>query len=154
MANKEDVLSGLELLYENLHKHQKNRKGFEDVGNRNKGAVAVILYLLEKGEAKSVDVSKALNISSARMAVLLKKLESKNMVVKTNSKIDARAIIIKLTDKGSNTAQSIKNEMYNAVEKVIDEVGLEELKKIIDGINKVGKILFENRPSQLEDLYV
>ncbi len=149
MATKEDVYEALDLFFSHRH-----RKGIEDVSKHKVGAMAVLMYLSEKGEAKSIDISKSLKLSTARMTVLLKKLESKELIIKTHSKVDARAVTIKLSEKGLDISQNIKSEMFNAMEKVLDEMGIDEIKKLVEGLNKVSEILYQNRPTQMEELNV
>ncbi len=147
MANKEEVYEALDLFF----KHRQER-AIEEMSRQNMGAVAVVMYLFEKGEAKSIEISKKIGISSARMAVLLKKLEAKGMILKTHSKIDARAITIKLSQKGEKFANGFKEELFCSMEKVVDEIGIDEIKKIVDGLNRISEILSSNKPRQMEDL--
>ncbi len=146
MANKQEVLLALELF-------QKNRpqKVFDEMKKKEMGVFSVIKYLNEaEGEVNSVDISKALGISSARMAVLLKKMEKKGLVVKSSSMLDARAVAVKLSDQGEALAENIKAQMFQTMEKIVDEFGLAELEAVMDKLGKIKQILEENMPAKME----
>lgn len=146
MATKEEVGLAIQLIEE-----RKPLKVFEEMHRKDMGVYAVIKYLdRTAGEVKAVDICKFLGISSARMAVVLKKLETKNLVTKGDSSIDARAKTIKLTEKGKVLAKDLKEQMYYSVEKIVDEFGLEEFQQLMQNIHKLDKILVETRPNEME----
>ncbi len=147
MATKEEVYSVLKLMH--IHRPQRI---LEEISKQRIGYMAVLMFLSEvKKEVNSVDISKALEISSARMAVLLKKLEQKNLIQKKHSKIDARAIIIEITNEGEKIVAEAKDNLFNVTQKLIDEIGLDELKNVFENLNKINTILHENRPEKMEE---
>lgn len=151
MAKKEDVLLAMELIHES-----RPKEIFNEFNKLNFGILAVMKYLQDAEEVdkevNSVDISKFLGISSARMTVLLKKLEKQGMVIKTNSKNDARAKIIQLSEEGRERATFYKEKAYKIAEKIVDEFGMEEFIKLMENLNKFKKIMDEDRESIIKDL--
>ncbi len=139
----------------NLFESNRPEKALERINKNELGILAVIKYLYQKNEyVTSADISKKLNISSARMTILLRKLEKKQLIEKTNSKKDARIIQIKLSDKGNLIAKKIKEQIYTAMKKITKEFTLEELEMLFFKMNKIKKIMNENILKDLEDLNV
>lgn len=149
MIQPEDVYKAIRFLHENKPFHE-----YHEFNVHEKGIGAAIIFLFKsEQEVKSVDISTALGISSARMAVILKKLEHKNVITKSTSKSDSRAVIITLTEKGRILANTLEQNMFNTVSKIIEEIGLEEFYLTFEKINKISKILQENKPKDMEALH-
>lgn len=149
MAKKEEILEAMEFIHLNRPFHELDQLNFHE-----QGLGATIVYLAKSNtEVKSVDISNFLGISSARMAVILKKLESKHIINKFVSKQDSRAITIELTENGRILAQNIRHNMYETLSKIIDEIGLEAFYSTFETMNQIKKILHENKPSNMEVLH-
>lgn len=137
MAKKEEIDKIVEIL-------EKNRPGvaIEKIRKHDTGVFAVVKFLNEaKTVVKSKDISDNLGISSARMAVILKTMEKKELINKINSKTDARAISISLSDKGYILSKKLKSNVRKTAEKIIDEFGIEYTTQLFYDINKVKKIV-------------
>ncbi len=147
MATREEVFEALEL----FKKHSPQRI-FKEVNKSEIGALAVI-KLLHENEKKltSSDLCKRLKISSARMAVLIKRLKSKGLVEKMDSDTDSRSKILYLSEKGVALAHKLQANMYQTMEKIVDVFGLEELDSLFVKFNKVREILDANAPLDLEE---
>ncbi len=147
MATEQDVKFALDLFHQNqLH------KSFNEINKSDLGTFAVIKYLYTtNGEVRSKDISEALCISSARMAILLKKLESKNLIIKQASKNDARSVVVTLSEQGRVVAKKIKKQMYNSMERIVDEFGIEELQNIFNKLNRIKTLLHETLPINTEE---
>lgn len=61
------------------------------------GAVLRLLYI-EKKPVTAGKISDTLGISTARVAVLLRKMESRGLIIKEKNPLDARVTIVRLTD--------------------------------------------------------
>ncbi len=147
MAKKEDIYYVLELFHNN-----RPQKTFEELNKSEVGLFAVIKYLYEaKTEVTSAEICKNLKMSSARMAVLIKKLEGKGLVIKTNSTRDSRAKILKLSEKGISLANDLKEKMFEVMGKVIDEFGMAELEDFFEKMGRIKSIMEQNAPINLEE---
>lgn len=94
------------------------------------GAVLGLLYH-SKDTVTAGKISEMLGISTARVAVLLKKMVSKGLVTKERSPIDARITIVKLTEFGAETTKKMQAEMCHHMGIVIDAIGEERLSEFI-----------------------
>ncbi len=147
MATKQDVDLALEL----FHKH-KVKNAFHELVKKEIGYFAAIKYLNDVNkQVNAKDISNALEISTARTAILLKKLENKKFVTKTNSSTDARSVVVSLTDEGRRCADDLRGQMIKSMEKVVDEIGLQELERLFETLEKIEKIMKENMLKQTED---
>lgn len=140
MANENDVLEALELVHKN-----KPHLAFGEVSKVEAGYFAAIKYLYEKREgASSKDIAKELNVSSARIAILIKKLESKELICKNNDDLDARVVKISLSEKGIECAQKFKSEVFDFMNRVIDKIGFESFKDLIGKLSVINEVVQKN----------
>lgn len=136
MATKEEVMEAMALFDKN-----KPEKVFDEISKTKMGLWAVLLYLKEKdSQASSKEISSALHVSSARMTVLLKKMEQEGLVIKEPSASDARAIEVSLSETGKAKIIQIQTSRYHCMEKILDEYSLEELQMLFAKLEKIHNI--------------
>ncbi len=146
MATKDEIRIIKELLDKNAP-----GKGFERINKGDVGLFAVLRYLDEFGnDISSVDISNYLRISSARMTVLLKKMEHKGLIIKNKSVRDARAIEVSLTDKGQKLINEFKEKMNKSISRIIDEFGVDEIRFLFKKINVIKEVFNDEIGSLLE----
>lgn len=128
MPSQEEIQQAKEL-FDKL----KPFKTLDDITKTNIGLHAVLSYLFATDEeTTSKDISTALNVSSARMTVLLKKLESAQLIEKSPSPTDARAVHIKLTEKGVLEAYHIESQKELAIATILETIPLNELTPVLE----------------------
>lgn len=133
---------------------QKSRpqNAFDKVRDVNIGMIGALDFLYEQGEeVRSKDISEALNISSARMAILLKKLEAKGFIEKTKSSIDGRSANIIISNKGWQFVHRIKESMAQTAQQLIDEFGFDALVILIAQMEKFHGIMYQGIPTISEE---
>ncbi len=146
MAKHEDILAALELFEKN-----RPQKPFDEIEKNDMGIFAVLKYLNEAdGEINSKNISNYLGVSSARMAIVLKKMEQKNWIRKKNSASDARAIIVELTEEGITISKKKKEEMFKTIEKILDIFTLVEIEDLLYKLNVIKGIVKESQ-REMED---
>ena len=97
------------------------------------GIGAVLRLLYEADEPLSAGtISSKLGISTARVAVLLKKMTQKGMITKQQSPNDARVTMVELTAAGRGNIERMKNELFAQMGLIIDKVGEERLKEYFE----------------------
>lgn len=123
MATKEQV----DLVLEHLEK--VNPMNFiKEIGDVNAGARALLRYLYEsKDDVTAGSISSFLHISTARVAVLLKKLEQRGFITRECYANDARITIVRLTIEGVERNMQLREEMHAKVASVIDKIGMERI---------------------------
>ncbi len=147
MATTQDVCFALELFEQN-----RPYKTLEEM--KEQGAFAVIKLLhSEQRDLSSAEICKRLGISSARVAVLIKKLESKNFIEKIPSESDSRVKMIALSQKGRGFAEKAKKRMFETAEKIVDEFGIPRLLSMFEDLKKIKAIYEQNLPCDMEKLY-
>ena len=104
------------------------------------GAVLRLLYI-EKKPVTAGKISDTLGISTARVAVLLRKMESKGLIIKEKNPLDARVTIVSLTDMGTEMIKEAWKEIQEQMGKIIDTVGEERLLEYIEINNEIRQIV-------------
>ena len=118
-----------------LNNFRENRPQIflETFESSEKGINFILGYLEEaKHEVIAKDLAQALNVSTARIATLLNKMEKKDLIQKHNSTKDARKTVIILTKKGQHLTTHYKVVLIDITIKMIEEVGMEDLEKFIE----------------------
>lgn len=98
------------------------------------------LFYLEHNKNKDVTASELadhLGVSQARISKIINKLETAGLVVKTLSKIDARSVVIKNKEEGTQRVYCIYNKTIQYFDFLIDKIGEEDLSLLFLLLNKV-----------------
>lgn len=107
-------------------------KFYKAISEGNAGIGAVLRYLDEAQEDVTAgNISEFMHVSTARVAVLLRKMESQGLISKEGNAEDARITIVRLSDKGKERVRHIHDDIYTKVNNMIDKIGL---KKMMDFI--------------------
>ncbi len=109
-----------------------------------KGELFVLNYLLSRGDKTyPKDISKAMLVSTARIAVLLNAMEKKGFVTREADGDDNRQIIVRLTPKGYEEARNKREDIINAVIHMLEFLDPDEAaeylriqKKIVKGLGR------------------
>lgn len=137
MATTEEINQVL-----NIFEVQQPHNTFSNMKKIDSGFFAVMKYIhMSDSNVKSIDICKSLNLSSARITVLLHKLEKKELIKKSIAKDDTRAINVMLTKKGQQFAEKMHKNIINISENLIDHFGLEKLIKLFEEINIMNTIV-------------
>lgn len=113
--------------------HPPHPSGFlRRIDERQEGAGAVLCLLHESEDTITAGrISEVLGVSTARVAVLLKKMAAKGLIVKKRAPSDARVTMVTLTEEGKETVQRIEDEIFRQIGVVIDQVGEERILEFI-----------------------
>lgn len=147
-ANKKgcDILNYEDLALEFIQTMQRLGKiqAKKDVKTVMSGSMFIVLTLHAKGDHVSPgEISKNLNISTARVATSLNLLESKELIIRKNDKNDRRKIIVVLTDKGRRLAVKHHENVKKKITDLFESLGEDDTRdlvrisrKIADGMVK------------------
>ncbi len=123
MATKEQI----ETLLEKLNEAPPSEH-FQTIDENTVGLRAILKYLSETDEKVTAGkLSEHLEVSTARVAVLLKKLTAKGLVEKEKDPSDGRIVVVKLSEHGRQTADLMRENMYKNIGEMIDKVGMEKM---------------------------
>lgn len=106
-------------------------KMFND-SNAGIGFALKLLYATDGNRLSAGAISEAMGVSTARVAVLLKKMESKGFITKEIDRTDARVTLVCLSQEGKLTAEQMRETMRSHIANVIDKVGMEKLITFIE----------------------
>lgn len=114
---------------------------FQKVNESQAGIRAVMGYLSEADtDVTAGDIAAFMGVSTARVAVLLKKMAAKGLIVRERSPADARVTIVRLTECGTQTAQRMKDSMCRKISEVIDQIGMDRLVMFLEIAGEIAKI--------------
>lgn len=105
----------------------------KEIDHTNAG-VGLVLKLLDEsidGRLTAGEISDAMKVSTARVAVILKKMMAKGFINKESDKNDARVTIVCLSEEGRKKANEIKESNINQMKTLIEEFGEEKFKQFI-----------------------
>lgn len=115
---------------------------FKKVNELHMGMGAILQYLLRyDGMVTAGQISEELGVSTARVAVLLKKMADKGLLTKEKGTMDGRITIVKMTEFGEDIAIQMRNDMWNQLETIIDTVGEERILEFISIANEIKSIV-------------
>lgn len=101
----------------------------------NKGAAGIGAVLRYLNDAEKIvtagDISRFMNVSTARVAILLRKMELKGLIVKENDIHDARVTAVMISEYGKDTVKEMRAELYSQIGVVIDRIGMERMIEFI-----------------------
>lgn len=101
---------------------------FERFNNMEKGIQFILLYLYEHNkEIIAGDLASSLKVSTARIAVLLKKMEKRDLIIRRPSAQDGRKTVVELTDLGRKTVEAMRKKALDKMERLIEEIGEEDI---------------------------
>lgn len=95
------------------------------------GERAILAFLEQKKEVNAGDISSFLNVSTARIAVLLKNLEKKDLIKKSSSQTDKRKTIVCLTEKGKENCRTLKKSLIEKLNNFFLFLGEEDTKNFL-----------------------
>lgn len=141
MATREQV----EFVHTNLIKSHPV-EFFKLMDDTNAGIRSVLKILHESQSAVTAGaISEAMGVSTARVAVLLKKMAAKGLILKETDKSDARVTIVRLSEYGEQTAARMKETMIAHLSFIIDTVGMEKIEQFI-ALSREIRAVMQNTP--------
>lgn len=97
-----------------------------------RGEVLALNYLAANGnQAYPKDMSRALMLTTARVAAMLKSLERQQMITRTPDPSDSRQVIVCLTEKGMALVEERRIGMIHSVAKMLESLGEEDAKAYV-----------------------
>lgn len=102
------------------------------ISEMGRGEVLVMNYLFSnKNRAYPKDISKALMLTTARIAAILKNLEKHDMITRTQDSLDNRQTVVELTDTGLASVSARREKLVQTTAKMLEALGEEDAKAYI-----------------------
>ena len=142
MVTRKQALEVIEKLKQNKPEVMLN-----EVKRTEKGLGLVLGYIYENPNVYAVNISQKMQISRARIAVILKKLINRGLVKKSPAPDDARVEVLSVTEKGAKEVRLHKEAVVSLITAVIKEVGYDEVNTFISTSFKIREAVrkFEKR---------
>lgn len=117
---------------------KKNCKRITAFFNEWTKGLYVILRIINISEEEVVagDISNALSVSTARVAVALSTLERKKWIKKHKSKVDARKTVVELTDLGKSILKEREEELKDIITSFLEKLTEEEVLQLLNILKK------------------
>lgn len=138
MATEQEVKDIMDKMFE-----FRQDELFNSVNKMKAGIGAVLKYLYEHQEetVTAGNLSDFLHVSTARVAVILKKMETKGLIYKGKGIEDGRVTIVQLSEHGLETVNWFEADLYRKINNVIDNIGKERLDEFIEIGKKIHKYM-------------
>lgn len=117
---------------EKFMKYRPNRLLNDSV----QGQTYVVCYLSD-GDKTVTELANLINVSTARMAVIINNLEKQGKVERLNDPTDKRITKVHLTSKGNETIDCVREFLKEKVEKAINILGEEEFDRFVMDLYKL-----------------
>jgi len=122
-----------------------SRAIFKHIEKIDKGLGFVLIYLFEHNDiGYANEIACKMNVSRARVAIIINKLENKKFIRRENNLNDKRIDVIRLTVLGKEEVYRMKNNALTASKTLIDNFGIDALNKYLSMTKKIHKILEDN----------
>lgn len=107
----------------------------------SKGEMGTMLYLVKENDhAVAGDISKRVQLTSGRMASVLKSLEKKGLITKRQCEKDKRQTIVSATDKGRDIVEEHSKHVFEHVKNMLKFLGDEDAETYV----KINKRIYSN----------
>lgn len=108
------------------------------ISQTGRGEVLVLNYLATNGnKAYPKDISKAVMLTTARIAAVLKSLEKHLLITRTPDPLDNRQIIVELTEAGISFIEKRRKELLDVTVKMLEALGENDAREYVRIQNKL-----------------
>lgn len=140
------TLEQIEVLMEQLKKAPP-AECFQNFDMSTAGIRAILKILNEtEGRVTAGDLSEYIKVSTARIAVLLKKMAAKGLIEKEHDLADGRVVVVKLTDSGKEIADKFKENLYAHIGEMIDKIGMDRMLEFAAISNEIKSLIKTSHP--------
>ena len=139
MSTRQDAQEFMEKLYTSIP-----RFFYSELETTQRGFGFVLSYLEQAdSEVNAGDLSKKLNVSTARIAALLKKMEQSGLITRRTSPKDARRTVVEITPSGIALVDGMREQTLHKIELLLAQVSKEDLETYIRISNQIKKVMDE-----------
>ncbi|MCM1364621.1 MAG: winged helix DNA-binding protein [Faecalibacterium sp.] len=120
---------------------------FGDIQTNLKGENFLLAHLFNSGgESTPGKLAEFLDVSAARIAAILRSLESKDFIERISDGKDKRRIMVKLTEDGRKWVDSIQCDIIRHASDVLEGLGEEDSAELVRILKKI--IHLENKRAE------
>ena len=105
---------------------------YSKLDESHRGIGFVLTYLREaNGQIIAGDLARELNVSTARIAALLRNMEKNGLIQRRHSESDARQTVVEITEAGIEYSDKIREQVLEKTELLLEKVGKYDLNDFI-----------------------
>ena len=139
MSTRKDAQEFMEKLYSSIP-----RFFYSELETTQRGFGFVLSYLEQAdSEVNAGDLSKKLNVSTARIAALLKKMEQSGLITRRTSPKDARRTVVEITPSGIALVDGMREQTLHKIELLLAQVSKKDLETYIRISHQIKKVMDE-----------
>ncbi|MBR5973766.1 MAG: MarR family transcriptional regulator [Clostridiales bacterium] len=102
----------------------------------------VLGFLISSGrEVTAGEISEYMNVSTARVAVLLKKMSEKGLITRRSDPKDKRKVMVTITPLGISAFEEKRKEILLYAGAVVDHFGIEKLQDFIESCRQIRAVV-------------
>lgn len=117
------------------------------------GENGVLLYLLDNNGVSQSNISEFLGVSLPRVAFIIRNLENNDLIIRAVDYDDKRKTVIIITEKGKKYINQKRESLLDTIDKLLNELTLEEIDNYIKISNKINNILKENKYEGIDQIF-
>jgi|GEM_PF-141090 len=106
----------------------------------------ILLYIELRQEVLPKDISNAMSVSTARIAVALNELAEKGLITREIDDNDRRRIIVKLTPKGREFSAEQKQKFIDDIACFLIKLGEHDAKEFVRIMGRIAEIVRRDKP--------
>lgn len=115
---------------------------FHDYDMNTVGVRAILKLLNETDDKVTAGrISECMHVSTARVAVLLKKMVAKGLIERESDSTDGRVVVVKLSEYGKQTADRLRSNLYVHIGELIDSIGMDRLLEYVEISNEIHRVM-------------
>jgi len=123
-----ELANQLIIHFNEIRKNQHQKAIDETMG----GEAFALLYSWKKsGYVQPSEMSGKMSVSSARMAVILNRLEAKGLITRQIDKVDRRKILVSLTPAGKEAAGAYSKKALSGAVNMLEMLGEQDAKEFV-----------------------
>lgn len=128
---------------------------FFDHMDQSQAGIGAVMRILSQAEGPVTagKIAEDMDVSTARVAVLLKKMEAKGLIVKGRDPLDARVTMVYLSQQGVQTEAAIKEQIARRIGELIDKIGMERMLEFVS-ISKEIRDCFPKPEDEIQNFLV
>lgn len=128
-----------------IHQLGPRPEAFARIQSSAEGAKAVMICLFKHDHPmSSKQIGQLLHVSSARMAVVVRSLETKGLIEKQTDPRDRRSSLLTLTEKGREELHEAHQKIGEVTRRVIDQIGYDRIVDCLDTIEAISSVMRED----------
>lgn len=119
----------------------KKKSPFSTPEDISRGEVGIMIFLTtERNNVLAGDLAQELSLSSGRIAIALKSLESKGFIARRIDENDKRKVIVSVTENGKKFAEKGRLRYLEDTQKLLRFLGEDDAKSFVRIIKKIAGI--------------